>query len=131
MNKMLGALSGLIGVALIAFGFYALLATTAVTTMTALTPQGIAGLNEARAIYAGSFWAMGGLVLYALGSARLRQPLLLAIGVIFMGFVIARIISIAMDGYDPMLAASIGSEIVAAFILIVASRNAPAASASI
>lgn len=131
MNKMLGALSGLIGVALIAFGFYALLATTAVTTMTALTPQGIAGLNEARAIYAGSFWAMGGLVLYALGSARLRQPLLLAIGVIFIGFVIARIISIAMDGYDPMLAASIGSEIVAAFILIVASRNTPAASASI
>ena len=128
MNKILGLSSGVIGVALIAFGFYALFATTAVTAMTALAPQGIAGLNEARAIYAGSFWAMGGLVLYALGSGRFRQPLLLAIGVIFIGFVVARVISIAMDGYDPMLAPSIGSEIVAALILILASRAVPASS---
>lgn len=127
MNKLLTILSGLIGVALIAFGFYALFATTAVTDMTALVPKGTAGLNEARAIYVGSFWAMGGLILYALGTPRFRQPLLLSIGVIFGGFVIARFVSIAMDGYDPMLAASIGSEIVAALILMVAGRASSAA----
>lgn len=126
MDKLLNILTGLIGVALIAFGFYALVATSAVTDMTALAPKGAAGLNEARAIYAGSFWAMGGLILYGLGMPRFRQPLLLAIGVIFGGFVVARFVSIAMDGYDPMLAAAIGSEIVAALILIAASRTRPA-----
>src|SRR3546814_7426557 len=77
--------------------------------MTALMPKGVAGLNEARAIYAGSFWAMGGIILYALFAQKVRRPLLMAIGIIFGGFVVARIISIAMDGYDPMLGASIGS----------------------
>ncbi len=130
MNKLLGLLSGLIGIALIAFGLYALVATTAVTDMTALAPKGAAGLNEARAIYAGSFWAMGGLILYALFTPRFRQPLLLAVGTIFGGFVVARFISIGMDGYDPTLAASIISELVATFILIAASRP-PASPASI
>jgi hypothetical protein len=130
MNKLLNLLSGFIGVALIAFGFYAVIATPVVTGMTALVPKGVAGLNEARAIYGGSFWAMGGLILYAMIKPLFRQPLLLGIGVIFAGFVVARIVSIAMDGYDPMLAASIGSEIVAAVILIAASR-APTSPASI
>ncbi|MGW8204685.1 DUF4345 family protein (plasmid) [Sphingomonas bisphenolicum] len=128
MNKILGPLSGVIGFALIAFGVYALVATTAITDMTALQPRGVAGLNEARAIYAGSFWAMGGLILYGLGTPRFRQPFLLAVGVIFAGFVAARIISIAMDGFAPMLAASIGSEVVAALALIAASRAAPTSS---
>lgn len=60
MKMVLRLLSGLIGVALIVFGCYAMVATTIVTDMTALVPKGVAGLNEARAIYAGSFWAMGG-----------------------------------------------------------------------
>lgn len=124
MNKIMGSLSGVIGFALIAFGVYALVATTAITDMTALQPRGVAGLNEARAIYAGSFWAMGGIILYGLATPRFRQPLLLAVGVIFAGFVAARIISIAMDGYAPILAASVGSEVVAALILIAASRTA-------
>lgn len=124
MNKILGSLSGVIGFALIAFGVYALVATTAITDMTALQPRGVAGLNEARAIYAGSFWAMGGIILYGLATPRFRQPLLFAVGVIFAGFVAARIISLAMDGYAPILAASIGSEVVAALILIAASRTA-------
>ncbi|WP_216628552.1 DUF4345 family protein [Sphingobium cupriresistens] len=128
MNKILGPLSGVIGFALIAFGVYALVATTAITDITALQPRGVAGLNEARAIYAGSFWAMGGLILYGLGTPRFRQPFLLAVGVIFAGFVAARIISIAMDGFAPMLAASIGSEVVAALALIAASRAAPTSS---
>ena len=128
MNKILAPLSGVIGFALIAFGVYALVATTAITDMTALEPRGVAGLNEARAIYAGSFWAMGGLILYGLATPRVRQPLLLAMGVIFAGFVVARIISIAMDGYNPILAASIGSEALAALILIAASRAAPLSS---
>ncbi|KMS58834.1 hypothetical protein V473_09230 [Sphingobium cupriresistens LL01] len=118
----------MIGFALIAFGVYALVATTAITDITALQPRGVAGLNEARAIYAGSFWAMGGLILYGLGTPRFRQPFLLAVGVIFAGFVAARIISIAMDGFAPMLAASIGSEVVAALALIAASRAAPTSS---
>src|SRR3546814_19721160 len=40
MNKVLGVLAGLIGVALIAFGFSAIAPTTAVTDMTALMPKG-------------------------------------------------------------------------------------------
>lgn len=127
MNRILALASGLVGVALIAFGFYALAATTVVTDMTALTPKGPAGLNEARAIYAGSFWAMGGLILHALWTPRFRQPVLLAIGIIFGGFIAARFISIAMDGYEPILAASIGSEIVAAIILIATARSSVAA----
>lgn len=122
MNKLLNLLSGFIGVALIVFGFYAVIATPVVTDMTALVPRGVAGFNEARAIYGGSFWAMGGLILYGLAKPLFRTPLLLGVGVIFVGFVAARFLSIAMDGYDPMLAASIGSEIVAAVILIAASR---------
>lgn len=125
MNKLLVGFSGLIGISLIAFGFYAIYATTTVTAMTGLAPQGVAGLNEARSIYAGSFWAMGGLILYALANARVRQTVLMAVGVIFAGFVAGRIVSIAMDGYDPLLTASIISEVVAAIILIAASR-APA-----
>ncbi|HQS69331.1 MAG: DUF4345 family protein [Novosphingobium sp.] len=125
MNKLLVGFSGLIGISLIAFGFYAIYATTTVTAMTGLAPQGVAGLNEARSIYAGSFWAMGGLILYALANARVRQTVLMAVGVIFAGFVAGRIVSIAMDGYDPLLTASIVSEVVAAIILIAASR-APA-----
>src|SRR3546814_5972265 len=97
MNKVLGVLAGLIGVALIAFGFYAIAATTAVTDMTALMPKGVAGLNEARAIYAGSFWAMGGIILYALFAPQVRRPLLMAIGIIFGAFFVARILSIAID----------------------------------
>ena len=128
MNKLLTLFSGAIGIALIAFGLYALVATIAVTDMTALVPKGTAGLNEARAIYAGSFWAMGGLILYGLCTPGLRQPLLLAVGVIFGGFVVARIVSIAMDGYDPMLGAAIGSEVVATLILIAASRAGKAGS---
>lgn len=123
MSKLMGGLSGLIGIALIAFGFYAVYATTTVTTMTGLAPQGVAGMNEARSIYAGSFWAMGALILYALANARVRQPVLMAVGVIFGGFVSGRIVSIAMDGYDPLLTASIGSEVVAAIILLAASRH--------
>src|SRR3546814_16480021 len=88
--------------------------------MTALMPKGVAGLNEARAIYAGSFWAMGGIILYALFAPQVRRTLLMAIGIIFGGFVVARIISIAMDGYDPMLGASIGSDVVATIILLAA-----------
>ncbi len=122
MKMVLRLLSGLIGVALIVFGCYAMVATTIVTDMTALVPKGVAGLNEARAIYAGSFWAMGGLILYGLGSPRFRQPFLLSIGLIFGGFIVARIISIAMDGYDPSLGAAIGAELVATLILIAASR---------
>ncbi len=122
MNKVLGGLSGLIGIALIAFGFYAVYATTTVTTMTGLAPQGIAGMNEARSIYAGSFWAMGALILYALANVRVRQPVLMTVGVIFAGFVVGRIVSIAMDGYDSMLTASIISEVVAAVILIACAR---------
>lgn len=123
MNKVLNILSGLTGASLIVFGVYALVATSTVTAMTGLAPQGIAGVNEARAIYAGSFWAMGALILYGLANPHFRPPLLMAIGVIFAGFVVARIISIAMDGYDPMLGAAIGSEIVASIILIAASRR--------
>lgn len=122
MNKLLGLLSGLIAVGLIAFGFYALVATTVVTGMTGLVPDGIAGLNEARAIYAGSFWAMGGLILYALATPGARQSLLMGVGVVFAGFVAGRIASIAMDGYDPKLTGAIVSEVTAAVILIAASR---------
>ncbi|OYX64425.1 MAG: hypothetical protein B7Y89_02095 [Novosphingobium sp. 32-60-15] len=123
MSKLLVGLSALIGMSLIAFGFYAVYATTTVTAMTGLAPQGVAGMNEARSIYAGSFWAMGGLILYGLANVRIRQPLLLAVGVIFAGFVLGRIVSIAMDGYDPLLTAAIGSEVVAAIILLAASRT--------
>lgn len=123
MNRVLFAACGLIGVALVAFGGYAILATTAVTTMTGLTPLGVGGLNEARAIYAGSFWAMGALILYALANARIRQGVLLAVGVTFAGFVAGRLVSIAMDGYDPMITAPIVSEILAAVILLAASRT--------
>lgn len=122
MNKLLGGLSALIGIALIAFGVYTIYATTTVTAMTGLAPQGVAGMNEARSIYAGSFWAMGALILYALANARVRQPVLTAVGVIFAGFVAGRIVSIAMDGYDPLLTASIVSEVIAAIILLAASR---------
>ncbi|MDT0509682.1 DUF4345 family protein [Novosphingobium sp. MMS21-SN21R] len=122
MSKLLGGLSGLIGIALIAFGVYAIYATTTVTTMTGLAPQGVAGMNEARSIYAGSFWAMGALILYALTNARARQPVLMAVGVVFAGFVAGRIVSIVIDGYDPLLTASIVSEVVAAIILLAASR---------
>ena len=123
MNRVLATFAGLTGIGLIAFGFYAIAATTAVTDLTALTPQGVAGLNEARAIYAGSFWAMGALILLALARPRERHPVLLAVGVIFAGFVVARFVSIAMDGYDPVLAPAIASELVAALVLILASRT--------
>jgi hypothetical protein len=123
MNKLLGVLSGLIGIALIAFGFYAAYATTAVTTMTGLAPIGVAGMNEARSIYAGSFWAMGALIVYGLTDARIRQGVLMAVGVIFAGFVMGRIVSIAMDGYDPMLTAPIISELFGAIVLLCASRT--------
>lgn len=130
MKAMLYLLSGLIGVALILFGCYALVATSAVTGMTALEPQGVAGLNEARAIYAGSFWAMGALIVYGLRSPRLREPLLLAVGVIFGGFVVARFMSIGMDGYDPALTAALVSEIAATIVLISAARGRTAAAST-
>ena len=130
MNKLLSLLSGLIAVGLIAFGFYALVATTVVTGMTGLVPDGIAGLNEARAIYAGSFWAMGGLVLYALATPGSRQPLLMGVGVVFAGFVAGRIASIAMDGYDARLTGAIGAEVVSAIILIAASRASGSAASA-
>src|SRR3546814_19150917 len=117
MNKVLCVLAGLIVGALIAFGFYAIAATTAVTDMTALMPKGVAGLNEARAIYAGSFWAMGGNILYALFAPQVRRPLLMAIGIIFCGFVVARIISIPLEGYDPILGGFMGVEVVGREIL--------------
>lgn len=120
---MLDLLSGLIGAALIVFGIYAIIATTAITDMTALVPEGATGLNEARAIYAGSFWAMGALILYALWTPRARQALLRAVGIIFIGFVIARFISIAMDGFDPILVGPIVSEIIVALVLLLASRS--------
>src|SRR3546814_7602143 len=63
---------------------------------------------------------MGGIILYALFAQQVRRRLLMAIGIIFGGFVVARIISIAMDGYDPMLGASIGSDVVATIILTAA-----------
>lgn len=128
MTKLTNAVCGLIGAALIAFGVYAVADTTAITAMTGLAPQGVGGLNEARAIYAGSFWAMGGLILYALTDPRIRQGVLLAVGVVFAGFLAGRIVSIAIDGYDPMLAAPIVSEIVVAVVLLGASRMAAAQS---
>lgn len=123
MNKLLDILAGLIGLALIGFGVFSLADTTAVTAMTALEPKGVAGLNEARAIYAGSFWAMGGLILFALASPRYKVPLLLANGVIFVGFLAARLASIMMDGYDPMLTGAIVSEAIAAAILLAAAKG--------
>src|SRR3546814_12576770 len=65
---------------------------------------------------------MGGIILYALFAPQVRRPLLMAIGIIFGGFVVARIISIAMDGYAPMLGASLGSEVVAPIILLAAAQ---------
>src|SRR3546814_12497651 len=110
MNKVLGVLAGLIGVALIAFGFYAIAATIAATDMTALMPKGVAGLNEARAIYAGSFWAVGGIILYALFAPQVRRPLLIEIGILLCGLVVSRINSLALACYAPMLRASHGME---------------------
>ena len=119
MSAIVRILCAMTGIALVAFGFYALFAIGTVTELTALSPVGIAGNNEARAIYAGSFWAMGGLILHAMAAPAERAPVLWAVGVIFAGFVLARFVSIAMDGYDPALAPAIISEAAAAVILIV------------
>lgn len=123
MKAMLYLLSGLIGFGLIGFGCYALVATSSVTGMVALEPKGIAGLNEARAVYSGSFWAMGGLILYALRTPSSRPSLLLAVGILFGGFVAARCVSIGIDGYDPTLTPALVSEIIATVILLAASRD--------
>ena len=125
--RVLFVASGLIGLALIAFGFYALFAIGSVADMTALVPRGVAGVNEARAVYAGSFWAMGGLILYALACMPVRSPVLFAVGVIFLGFVAARCVSILMDGFDPSLAPAIISEIIVVLILLMTSRSPAAA----
>lgn len=122
MNKLLTFLCGIIGLAMIAFGIYAVFEGAAIGILTALEPRGAAGLSEARAFYSGSFSAMGGLVLYALAKPRVRQPLLMAIGVIWAGYAISRVISFVMDGYFPLFSTSIGSEIVVTIILLAASR---------
>lgn len=120
MNRIADILSGIIGVALIAFGFYAVANTGAIAAMTGLDPVGVLGQNESRAIYGGSFWAMGGLILFALTSARFKAPLLLAIGLLFIGFIAGRLVSITIDGYEPAVAQAIESELVAAAVLITA-----------
>lgn len=130
MSRILVLVSGLIGAALIAFGVYGLVATATFMKMTGLVPAGVAGLNEARAIYCGLFWAMGALIFQALVVPRVRQPVLFAMGVLFAGFLAGRIASIAMDGYDPALTPAIVFELVAAIVLLVTSRMAaPADSA--
>lgn len=124
MNSILRLLCALIGVALILFGFYSLFAIDAVTEMTALTPVGVAGINEARAIYAGSFWAMGAVILHSIAAPATRAPALWAIGAIFVGFILARLLSIAMDGFDPALTPAILFETIGAVILCLGARGA-------
>lgn len=118
-QKITHILVGLIGVALVAFGLYALFAIHEVVTLTGLQPEGMAGLSEARAIYAGLFVALGAILLQGLWSPAVRPAFWMAGGIIFGGFVVARLLSILMDGYDPQLNA-LASEILVTIILLVA-----------
>jgi hypothetical protein len=112
------------GVMLIGFGIYALVALEQFMSMTGFTMNGVLGHSEARAIYLGSMIAMGALTLYAVQDAAarsgMRSGILLSVGITFLGFVVGRIVSMIMDGYDPAVVPAIAFEFVTTIVLLTA-----------
>lgn len=125
MTKLLTVLCLLIGLAMVAFGIFGLLAPLAVLPATGLDAEGVQGLSEARSIYGGMFVPMGAIVLYGLYAPSLRTPLLLSIGLIFLGVLVARAISAVLDGYTAGLNQSIISEVIITFLILAGSRPGP------
>jgi hypothetical protein len=116
-------LSAIMGVLLIGFGIYAVVALDQFMGMTGFTMNGVLGHSEARAIYTGSMIAMGGLTLYAVQDATARSGILLAVGVTFLGFVAGRILSMMLDGYDPGVIPAIVFELVTTIVLLTAALS--------
>ncbi len=129
MNKVVTGLCGLIGVAMVGFGIFGFFSPLATLQMAGITAPGIQGLSEARAIYGGMFLPMGGIVLYGLFSVY-RTPLLLSVGLTFVGVIAARLVSAVIDGYDPVLNQAIISEVVLTAIILLGARPASKAARS-
>ena len=123
MRLILDGLCWILAALLLAFGAYALLSIEHVMLITGLTITGPTGHSEGRAIYGGAFIAQALLVALALRRPMLRAGILIALGGSYAGFVGARIVSIALDGFDPALIASIVSEVVAAAIMLSAAAT--------
>lgn len=121
MNKVVTGLCGIIGVAMIGFGIFGFFSPHATMQMAGITAPGIQGMSEARAIYGGMFLPMGAIVLCGLFSTH-RAPLLLSVGLTFVGVIAARLVSIAIDGYDPALNQAIISEVVLTAIILLGVR---------
>lgn len=132
MEKTMNALVALLAVALIGFGLYSIVSVDALGAMTGLSAEGAMGLSEMRAIY-GGFVIQGLLLIYALINRSVRTPILMVIGIMWAGYIVMRLVSIALDGFAPAMTPALASEAVVAVILIVAARLArkPVASKSI
>lgn len=132
MEKVMNALVALLAVALMGFGIYSVVSVGELGAMTGLSTEGAMGLSEMRAIY-GAFLIQGLFLIYALMNRSVRATILMVIGITWAGYIAMRVISIALDGFDPAMTAAMGSEAVVAVILIAAARLAskPVSSKSI
>ena len=119
MEKLLNGLVALLAVALMGFGLYSVVAVDALGPMTGLRPDGALGISEMRAIY-GSFLIQGLLMIWALARPRVRAPVLMVLGLTWAGYIAMRLLSLALDGFDPAMTAALASEAVVAVVLIAA-----------
>jgi len=122
MEKLLNGLVALLAVALMGFGLYSVVAVDALGPMTGLSPEGALGFSEMRAIY-GSFLIQGLLMFWALARPPVRAPMLMVLGVTWVGYIAMRLLSIALDGFDPAMTPALASEAVVAVVLIAAART--------
>lgn len=123
MERIMNALVALLGLALIGFGLYSIFAVQALEPMVGLTAEGVMGNSEMRAIY-GGFLVQGLLLIYALVTPGVRAPVLMVIGLIWAGYILMRLVSIAFDGFAPALTAALASEAVVVVILLSAAAMA-------
>src|SRR5690554_6152200 len=102
MEKAINALVALLAVALMGFGLYSIVSVDALGAMTGLSAEGAMGMSEIRAIY-GGFLIQGLLLIYALMNRSIRTPILMVIGIIWAGYIVMRLVSVALDGFDPAM----------------------------
>lgn len=88
-------------VALLLFGLVGLFALELIAGQLGLSTLAINGSSELRGLLGGGFIAYALIILFALRSPRLGPGLLISMILLMAGIVVGRIVSLALDGFDP------------------------------
>lgn len=122
MKIVVRVLVWLLAAANLAWGAAALLFSSWAAGVLALTPQEAHASGEIRAVFGGLVFVMGALMVAALVRPE-RVAWLTALAYLFVGLVVGRVISLALDGPGTYTLVAICGEGLGALLLFLEARN--------